>query len=105
MKTIFCVFFLLCAASAFGQVGVSSSINAEVQPLYLPDHAAHASQHDMRPEQDLYSAPSVSYAKGERPLWEFGEISHPTPLGDIARAYRKEHLAARKAELVLEKQY
>ncbi len=28
----------------------------------------------------------------------------PTPLGDVARAYRREKLAAKKAEIVFEKQ-
>jgi hypothetical protein len=37
-------------------------------------------------------------------LWEFGPVSQPTPLGDVARAYRKEKSVAKKAELVLEKQ-
>ena len=47
---------------------------------------------------------TYTYAQGERPLWEFGPVSQPTPLGDVARAYRKEKVAARKAEIVFEKQ-
>ena len=104
MKTTLFAFCLLCAASAFGQVG--SAINAEAQPLVMADHAAHAMQHDMRQEQSLLSSSQAySYAQGERPLWEFGEISHPTPLGDVARAYRKEHASAKKAEVFFEKQF
>jgi len=47
---------------------------------------------------------TYSYAQGERPLWEFGPVSEPVSLGDVARAYRKEKVSAKKAELVLEKQ-
>lgn len=47
---------------------------------------------------------TYTYAQGERPLWEFGPVTQPTPLGDVARAYRKEKVTARKAEIVLEKQ-
>lgn len=50
------------------------------------------------------AADTYSYAKGERPLWEFGPVSEPVPLGDVARAYRKEKLTGKKAELILEKQ-
>ena len=52
----------------------------------------------------LFSA-SVDYVEGERPLSDFPEHpSEPAPLGDIARALRTEHLSARKAEFVFEKQ-
>lgn len=47
---------------------------------------------------------TYTYAQGERPLWEFGPLTPPTPLGDVARAYRKEKLAAKKAQIVFEKQ-
>jgi hypothetical protein len=47
---------------------------------------------------------TYSYAQGERPLWEFGPVSVPVPLGDVARAVRKEKLTAKKAEIVFEKQ-
>jgi hypothetical protein len=104
MKTTLFVFCFLCATSAFGQIA-ASSISAQAQPIYVPDHPAHASQHDMAQEQSLLSSSSYSYAQGERPLWEFGEVAHPVPLGDIARAYRKEHAVAKKAEVILEKQF
>ena len=48
---------------------------------------------------------TYTYARGERPLWEFGPFSAPErPLGDVARDCRKEKQAAKKAEIVLEKQ-
>jgi hypothetical protein len=60
--------------------------------------------HAMATESPLVGGGSYTYAQGERPLWEFGPVSEPTPLGDVARAYRKEKLAAKKAEIVFEKQ-
>ncbi len=97
-------FFLLFAATAFGQV--AGSISSQAQQLQMPEHPAHAEQRDMAQERPLVggSGTTYTYAQGERPLWEFGPVSVPTPLGDVARAYRKEKLAARKAEIVFEKQ-
>ena len=42
--------------------------------------------------------------EGERPMSEFVTLTHETPLGDIARAYRNEHITAPKAVKVLNKQ-
>jgi len=53
--------------------------------------------------QNLLGNAGYYYAQGERPLWEFGPVSQPIPLGDIARAFRKEHAAAKKAQRVFEK--
>jgi hypothetical protein len=58
-----------------------------------------AAEHPLVGGTDTYS-----YAQGERPLWEFGPISQPVPLGDVARAFRREKLDAKKAQVVLEKQ-
>jgi hypothetical protein len=99
--TLFALFFLV-AGSAFGQVGVISN---EVSMLQMPDHAQHAEAHAMASEHSLVGGGSISYAQGERPLWEFGPVSAPpTPLGDVARAFRKENLAIKKAKIVFEKQ-
>ena len=98
--TLFALFFL-AAASAFGQVSVLSN---EVSMLQMPDHAQQAEQHAMACEHSLVGGGSVSYAQGERPLWEFGPVSEPAPLGDVARAVRKEKLALKRAGIVFEKQ-
>jgi hypothetical protein len=103
MKTTFVVLFTLCAVSAFGQ-SVSGSLSSQVSVFQIPDHPQHAYMHEMGVEQSLVGGGSYTYAQGERPLWEFGEVSHQTPLGDIARAYRKEKQTAKKAEIVFEKQ-
>jgi hypothetical protein len=103
MKTTFVVLamFVLCSAAAFGQVG--GGVSATVNPLRLGENPQHADFRPMANEQSLLGG-SVTYAQGERPLWEFGPVSEPVPLGDVARAYRKEKLAAKKAEIVFEKQ-
>ena len=103
MKITVFALFLLCTAAAFGQVGVSS-LSSEPQVIESPSHPLHAETHEMATENPLVGGGGYSYARGERPLWEFGPVSQPTPLGDIARAYRKQKLTAKKAEMVLEKQ-
>lgn len=106
MKTIFVVMFVLFATAAFGQT--AGAISSQAQVLELPDHPQHAGPHAMATESPLVGGDSntYSYAQGERPLWEFGPVSQPVPLGDVARAYRKEKekATAPKAEIVLEKQ-
>lgn len=105
MKTTLFALFILCAASAFAQVG--SSVSSQVQPLAMADHPQHAELHDMGQERPLVGGrtDTYTYAQGERPLWEFGPVGPPpTPLGDVARAYRKEKMAAKKAEIIFEKQ-
>jgi hypothetical protein len=99
MKTTFVVvpMFLLCSAAAFGQ------ISAQVNPLRMGENTQHADYRPLANEQSLLGG-SVTYAQGERPLWEFGPVSEPVPLGDVARAYRKEKETAKKAEIVFEKQ-
>lgn len=105
MKTLLIIVVILCSAAAFGQVG-ASAISNQVTPLQIADHPQHASYTRMACESPLVGAApdTYSYAQGERPLWEFGPVSEPVPLGDVARAYRKEKLTGKKAELTLEKQ-
>jgi len=102
MKTILVVLFITCSALAWGQV--AGTLSSQSVVTQIPDHPQHASLHDMAPEQSLVGGSSYSYAQGERPLWEFGPVSEPVPLGDVARAYRKLKLTAKKAEIVFEKQ-
>jgi hypothetical protein len=103
MKKILFAIVFLSASAAFGQAG---SISAQAQPVAFPDHPQHASLSAMACEHPLVGGASdnYTYAQGERPLWEFGPVSQPVPLGDIARAYRKEKVAVKKAEISFEKQ-
>jgi hypothetical protein len=71
----------------------------------VPDHPRHADRGELASEHPLVGGGTITYAQGERPLWEFGSpYPEPTPLGDVARAYRKEKVASKKAEKVFEKQ-
>jgi hypothetical protein len=101
MKTASLLICLLCAAAAAAQN--APVLTNQAQAIQMPSHDQHASQHELAPAQNLLGNASYYYAQGERPLWEFGPVSQPVPLGDIARAFRKEHAAARKAQRVLEK--
>lgn len=104
MKTTLFVLLILCTVSAVGQAGVGVT-SGQPSMLEMSGHPEHATQHDLATEQSLLGTASpYTFAQGERPLWEFGPASQPTPLGDIARAYRKEKQAAKKAEFVFEKQ-
>jgi len=101
MKTTLFVLLILCTAAAFGQ----SSLSSQPQVISPASHPLHAEAHEMAIETALVGGGTYTYAQGERPLWEFGSpLPEPTPLGDIARANRKEKQAAKKAEIVLEKQ-
>jgi hypothetical protein len=103
MKTVLLASIVLCSAAAFGQAG---AISSQTTQLEMADHPQHATFGSMGATQFLVGgAPGgVTYAQGERPLWEFGPVSVPTPLGDVARAYRKEKETAKKAEVMFEKQ-
>ena len=103
MKNLLLAGMIVFAASAcFGQA--AGAISSQPQPIQVPSHPMHAEQHSMAAEQSLVGGGTYAYAQGERPLWEFGPVSQPVPLGDIARAVRKEKQAAKKAEFVFEKQ-
>jgi len=102
MKTTIIALCFLCASAAFAQ-------NAPVlpntpQPLQMADHPQHASEHAMAQESSLLGCSAYSYAQGERPLSDFGgTLKQETPLGDIARAFRKDHTSAARAAKVSEK--
>lgn len=103
MKTILCTLCFLCATTAFAQnLGVLSNVP---QPMTMVEHDQHASQHPMAQETSLLDTSVYSYAKGEVPLAELGSIQYETPLGDVARAFRKARAAnLTKPVKVLEKQ-
>ena len=105
MKTglILTVFCLLFAGAAFGQT--AGAISSEAQMTVLPEHPKHADVHSMAADQSLVGGTIYTIEHGERPLWEFGPVSAPPrPLGDVAREYRQQHLFAKKAEVIMEKQ-
>jgi len=102
MKTAIFAFCFLCATACFGQVAVGS-ISATAQPIYVPEHPLHAAEHALAQEFSLLSSSNYIYAQGERPMSDFeGTLKPETPLGDIARALRKERTtpAAKPAKVV-----
>jgi hypothetical protein len=101
MKLTLILLCLLCASAAFGQAILAQP--SYTQPLVMVDHPQHAWQHELAQPQDLFEHSGYTYAKGELPLSDFVHPSEPEPLGDIARAYRKEHASVKKAEFVFEK--
>jgi hypothetical protein len=102
MKTTVIVFCFLCATAAFAQNGpILSNTPA---PVVMAEHPLRASEHPMAQETSLLSGLSpYTYAQGEVPLAELGSLPYETPLGDVARAYRKEHADVAKATRVLDK--
>jgi hypothetical protein len=91
MKTILCTLCFLCATAAFAQnAAVLSNIP---NPMTMVEHPQHATQHSLAQETSLLDSSVYGYAKGEVPLAELGTIQYETPLGDVARAFRKEHAA------------
>jgi hypothetical protein len=100
MKTIFGTLFFLCATAAFSQN--APVLNNDAQPLRITDHPEHAAQHGLAPETSLLGGSSYSYAKGEVPLAEFASPIYETPLGDLARALKKERANNPKAKKVSE---
>ncbi|MFI5109841.1 MAG: hypothetical protein ACHP78_13480 [Terriglobales bacterium] len=103
MKTIFLIPLLLLGVGAFGQCCQSSIGAAPMTSTWTaPDHSLHASRHGLGTEYDLRESGGVTMARGELPAWEVISLTEETPLGDVARDYRKEHAAAQKARIVWE---
>jgi hypothetical protein len=106
MKITLLALFAFCTAlctASFGQVGVAVLSN-QPQIIESPSHPLHAEPHALATETPIVGGGDYTYAQGERPLSDFDSAyPDPPPLGDVARAYRKEK-SARKAALVVEKQ-
>jgi hypothetical protein len=100
MKTLLFALCFLCATAAFSQTASVRDNNP--QPTEFVDHTQHASAHVMGQESSLLGGTSYSYEHGELPLWEFGTVKKVTPLGDTARALRKEHARDKKATRIWE---
>src|SRR5271170_5166851 len=93
----------LCATSAFAQNAPVLSNNPT--PIQMQEHVQRASNHALASESTLFSSTSpYGYAQGEVPLAEVGTIPYETPLGDVARAYKKEHAIVPKATNVMQNQ-
>lgn len=102
MKITLCILAFVCfTGAAFGQAAVGgSALSAEPVIYEFQSHAGRASQQGMALHQDILEQFQNVQAHGVRPLWEFATPTSEVPLGDAARALRKEHLSAKKAEVV-----
>lgn len=92
--------FLCMSVAAFGQT--AAVLSAYPQPLHMTEHPEHAAQHALAQETSLFGSSGYSYAKGEVPLAELGSPIYHAPLGDLARAAKKEHASDPKAIRVFE---
>jgi hypothetical protein len=101
MKSCFFLFVvcIFCASGAVGQTISNYSLNAQPQLFVIPDHPQHASQTGLAPEQDLRERSGITYAQGERPLWEVMPPPRFVPIADLARIFRDEHARAKKATM------
>lgn len=99
-KSLIVVCFVFFAGAAFAQsVGGGSALSNEPQMLVMPSHQSHASETGLSAGKSLLTGSGSVSAKGERPLWEVAPNVVPVPLGDSARALKKEHAEARKAQV------
>jgi hypothetical protein len=99
MKTTIFALCFLCATAAFGQ---TSYLNSDAHMTEFSSHVEHAAQPGMAQSQNVMEQSSSFHGQGQRPLWEVQPAAHTIPLGDIARALRKEHAAAKKSTVVWE---
>lgn len=101
MKT---VLFLLSMLWATGALAQSSSgvavLSNDVQSWQMISHPNHAEARGLAPEQNLIGISSSTSARGERPLWELGQIKEEQSLGEAARIQRKQHANDKKAPVV-----
>jgi hypothetical protein len=99
MKTALVLLVVASSALAFGQATVGGGVlSSQPQILQLPSYPQHASIQSMGREQTLLEPTNLTYAQGERPLWEFASTKNEAvPLGDVARMLRKEHEMMKKA--------
>jgi hypothetical protein len=102
MKIALCVLgFLVLSGAAFGQASIGGSgLNAQPVIYDFASHETRAQQQGMGVTQDIMEQSINVSAHGVRPLWEVHIPSSSVPLGDSARMLRKEHMDAKKAEIV-----
>jgi hypothetical protein len=102
MKSCFflLVMCILGSVGAAGQTVSSYWLNGQPQMLVMPEHPQHASQTQLGQEQDLRERSTYTYARGERPVWEFMPPPDFVPIAELARIFRDEHARAKKAVVV-----
>jgi hypothetical protein len=99
MKTALFMLSMLCATGALAQSGVSV-LSGDVQKWEMISHPSHAAVQPLAQEQNLISASNPTSVRGERPLWEVGQIKDELSLGEAARIQKKQHATDKKAPVV-----
>jgi len=97
MKMAVLAICILGSSAAFAQAASRSSVSAQTQQYVFETHPEHASRQALRSSEELNGNEVMIYAQGERPLWEVATPVHEVPLGDSARALRREHATVKKA--------
>ena len=101
MKTVLFMFTMLCATGALAQAGSGVTVlSGDVQKWEVISHPSRASVVPLAQEQSLISPSNPSFARGERPLWEVGQIKEEMSLGEVARVQRKLHAKDKKSPVV-----
>jgi hypothetical protein len=101
MKTVLFMLSMLCATGALAQSGAGVSVlSGDVQKWEMISHESHASVKPLAQEQNLIGTSNPTYVRGERPLWEVGQIKDELSLGEAARIQRKQHVNDKKAPVV-----
>ena len=98
VSAVFCAFCLNSAAQSSG-----ATLSAQPQIFQVADHPSHASQQAMEQGINLMERSGSVSDQGEMPLWEAMQAMPPapvTPLGDAARALKKEHEGTKKAVIL-----
>jgi len=91
---------LILTTAAFAQYGPAVGYrSADPQILTVPEHPAHAGFATIQTGTSLYPGTSYTSAQGDRPPSDFPQAAS-VPLGDIARALKKEHALAKKSTTV-----
>jgi hypothetical protein len=92
----------VCDSGFRPSIAGASVLSAQPVAIVVASHPGHATQQNMLSEQSLLGTSTNISAHGERPLWEFGPKKVAGPLGDIARAYRKDKEVTKKSAIVVE---
>jgi hypothetical protein len=102
MKTAVFAFCFFCGTAAFGQSILGTS--ALATPYQSPDHPRTAGPKPLSHEQALVGCVDcIVVAQGEMCLADAPSVQkHETPLGDVARFYRRDHELVKKAAEVKE---
>lgn len=101
MKTVLFLFSMLCATGALAQSSAGAAVlSADVQKWDVPSHPSHAMVKPLAQEESLLNQSAPTLERGERPLWEVGQIKEEPSLGEVARVQRKLHASDKKSPVV-----